>query len=70
MDHGQVAVDVFFESCGDSAVLFEPTAQAFDDVSLSVECRIEILLRGLVGPCGNHVIDLTFGNVWRMVPEL
>jgi hypothetical protein len=37
VDYGEVAVDVFFESSGDSAVVFEPSDESFYDVSLAVE---------------------------------
>ena len=37
VDHGEIAVDCFFETGGDSAVLFEPSDESFDDISLAVE---------------------------------
>ena len=63
MDHGEIAVDGFVESGGDCAVLFEPSDQSFDDVSLAVECFIEVVVGSFVRSSGNDVVDFKFGNV-------
>ena len=63
MDHGEIAVDGFVESSGDPSVLFEPSDESFDDVSVAVERLVEVVVGSFVGSGGNDVVDLKFRNV-------